>query len=89
MFGNTGSTVGAAALSLMLVVLIKDREPSEQMDNKQETLISPNQKESDSSSLDENNQLTNEKCCVVVDGDAKLLDHAIDAEEDLHKYNCS
>ena len=53
LYFHSGSAVVLAALSLLLVALIKERKPPERMGARQEAPISTSQKEADSSSVDE------------------------------------
>ena len=79
-----GCTIGAAALSLLLLLLIKDLEAPGDMDLKKETLISTSQKDSDTSSSDTNQELANGKPCM--NGDGKTFVHVIDDVEDLQRF---
>ena len=79
-----GCTVGAAALSLLLLLLIKDLEAPENADPKKEALISNSQKDSDSSSSETSPESANGK--PSMNGDGKTFVHVINDVEDLHRF---
>ncbi|KAK7094957.1 monocarboxylate transporter 14-like [Littorina saxatilis] len=79
-----GSTIGVAALSLLLLLLVKDLNPPEDADVKKEILLSANQKDSDNASSDTQNETVKEKPCMNGGGNSQV--HVIYDVEDLREY---